>query len=519
MSARTLFIGLDAAESQWLEAGLADGRLPNLAALAERGATAPLDNCMRTLPGAVWPEIASGVSCGRLPRFFHPRQVVTGSAAPRALRADDVIDDPTVWGIAGEQGRRVAVVDIPHTPLARTFNGMQVVEYGLHDSHFGSASHPAALFAELRERHGAYPVASCDHYGGSRADHQRLRVDLIAGLERKTRLLLDVLGRERWDLFACAFSESHCVGHWFWHYADAAHWAHVPDAPPELRDAVWTIYTQLDTAIGRLVAAADADTTIVLASHGMAPYVAGYQMLPEFLARLGYSSGAATPRSWLRDLQHAAKHWIPRRHWERLGRLTVENAAVRTLLRPLQRSSGAMFFPLESADTRAVYVPNNTIGAIRLNLRGREPFGCIEPGDDAHRVMQALREALRELVQPSSGEPIVEDVVSADEAFEPDHHPDVPDLIVRFRQDLGLLDTCESPRVGRIHVPVGSRWGRRSGDHSVRSRVWLASTAGAAPTLRTDGTLLDIAPTILATLGCHVPAPLEGCTLVDGGGG
>lgn len=516
MSARTLFIGLDAAESQWLDVGIADGRLPNLAALARRGASAPLDNCMRTLPGAVWPEIASGVSCGQLPRFFHPRQVVTGSAAPRALRADDVIDDPTFWGIAGEQGKRVAVVDIPHTPLARTVNGAQVVEYGLHDSHFGSASHPAPLVAELCERYGTYPVASCDHYGGSRADHHRLRHDLADGLERKTRLLLDVLGRERWDLFACAFSESHCVGHWFWHYADRAHWAHVPDAPPELRDAVWTIYAQLDAAIGRLVAAADAETTIVLASHGMAPYVAGYQMLPELLARLGYSSGAAAPRSWLRDVQHAAKHWIPRRYWERLGRLTVENAAVRALLRPMQRASGAMFFPLESPDTRAVYVPNNTIGAIRLNLRGREPFGRIEPGDAAQQVMRELRTALLELVQPSSGQPIVEDVVSADEAFGPHHHPDVPDLIVRFRQDLGLLDTCESPRVGRIHVPVGSRWGRRSGDHSVHSRVWVSTSADTPPTLRPDGTLLDIAPTILAALDCRVPPPLAGRTLITG---
>lgn len=516
MSARTLFIGLDAAESQWLDVGIADGRLPNLAALARRGASAPLDNCMRTLPGAVWPEIASGVSCGQLPRFFHPRQVVTGSAAPRALRADDVIDDPTFWGIAGDQGKRVAVVDIPHTPLAHTVNGAQVVEYGLHDRHFGSASHPAPLVSELCERYGTYPVASCDHYGGSRADHHRLRHDLADGLERKTRLLLDVLGRERWDLFACAFSESHCVGHWFWHYADRAHWAHVPDAPPELRDAVWTIYAQLDAAIGRLVAAADAETTIVLASHGMAPYVAGYQMLPELLARLGYSSGAAAPRSWLRDVQHAAKHWIPRRYWERLGRLTVENAAVRALLRPMQRVSGAMFFPLESPDTRAVYVPNNTIGAIRLNLRGREPFGRIEPGDAAQQVMRELRTALLELVQPSSGQPIVEDVVSADEAFGPHHHPDVPDLIVRFRQDLGLLDTCESPRAGRIHVPVGSRWGRRSGDHSVHSRVWVSTSGDTPPTLRPDGTLLDIAPTILAALDCRVPPPLAGRTLITG---
>jgi predicted AlkP superfamily phosphohydrolase/phosphomutase len=218
-----LFIGLDAAEPTRLSAGIASGQLPHLQALTERGVTGSLANCMLTLPGAVWPEIASGVSCGTLPRFFHPRQVITGTAAPRALSAADVAADPTFWGVASAQGRRVAVVDIPHTPLAASLNGVQVVEYGLHDSHFGTASYPAPLVGELTARHGAYTVPSCDHYGGTAETNLRLLTDLLDGLERKTGLLLDLLQREDWDLFACAFSESHCVGHWCWHYSDPSH--------------------------------------------------------------------------------------------------------------------------------------------------------------------------------------------------------------------------------------------------------------------------------------------------------
>jgi len=394
--------------------------------------------------------------------------------------------------------------------MCRHVNGLQVVEYGLHDSHFGAASHPASLLGELRNTHGAYPVGSCDHYGGSLTTQRRLLADLVQGLERKTRLLLDLLAREQWDLFACAFSEAHCAGHWFWHYSDPAHWAYEPDAPSDLRDAVATVYTQLDTAVGRLVEAAGASTTIVLASHGMAPYVAGYQLLPEVLARLGYSSGQAGGSSWMRDAQNRLKHWVPRRYWERLGRFIVENPVARSVLAPLQRAEGALFFPLESAATRAVYVPNNTIGAIRLNLRGREPLGQVEPGREAEALMADLAKALRELRQPSSGQPIVEAVVRACDVFGPSHHLDVPDLIVRFRQDLGLLEDCESRGVGLVRVPVGSRWGRRSGDHSPRSAAWIAGDSVAGGALRTPASLLDIAPTVLAALGCECPATLDG---------
>jgi predicted AlkP superfamily phosphohydrolase/phosphomutase len=513
VSARVLFVGLDAAEPTRLHERMAVGALPSLDGLASTGASGSLANCMLTLPGAVWPEIASGVSCGRLPRFFHPRQIVTGEAAPRPLTAADVADDPTFWATASEQGRRVAVVDIPHAPLARELNGLHIVEYGLHDSHFGAASTPAGLLPGLRDRHGSYPVGSCDHYGGSTAARLRLLSDILEGLERKTALLEDLIQRESWDLFACAFSEAHCGGHWFWHYTDASHWCYDPDAPQVLRDAVDTIYARLDAAVGRLSEAAGAETVIVLASHGMAPYVAGYQLLPEVLARLGMCSGTQPGRSALRDLQHTAKHLIPRRYWERLGRLLVEHRLARAALRPLQRRSGALFFPLEVPEARAAYVPNNTIGAIRLNLRGREPYGSVEPGVDASALIEEIRRELLALRQPATGQPIVRAVITAEEAFGTDHHPDVPDLIVQFRQDLGLLDSCESPRVNRVHVPVGSRWGRRTGDHSPRSSAWIRGPGFPARIPLRAGSLLDIAPTVLEALGCRPPSMLDGTPL------
>lgn len=513
MPARVLFIGLDAAEPTLLRAMIARGDLPAVARIASRGAAGSLANCMFTLPGAVWPEIFSGVSCGTLPRFFHPRQIITGQAAPRPLGVADVEHDPTFWKVASDAGRRVAVVDIPHAPPTPGFTGTQVTDFGLHDAHFGASSRPASLLAELHRTHGRYPVPSCDHMGGSVRANLSLLARLREAVELKTRVLLDVLARDDWDLFACAFSESHCAGHWFWIYHDERHWGYAAHAAKELREAVRSIYRRLDTAVGRLLDAATPETVVLLASHGMAPYVAGYQMLPEVLARLGMSSGEAGRGRRLRALQQTVKHWVPRRYWEGLGRLLVEHPAARALLRPLQRGQGAMFFPLESAGTRAAYVPNNTIGAIRLNLRGREPYGCVEPGPEADAVMRELREALLELRHPASGTPIVSAVIRADEVFGADHHPDVPDLIVRFRQDLGLLERCESARVGRIHVPVGSRWGRRTGDHSPRSAIWLSGPRVPAGARLQRGSLLDVAPTLLASLDCALPSWLDGAPL------
>ena len=91
---------------------------------------------------------------------------------------------------------------------------------------------------------------------------------------------------------------------------------------------------------------------------------------------------------------------------------------------------------------------NNRCAAVRLNLAGREPNGQVQPGPEANTLLDELRAELEALEQPGTRERIVARVVTADEAFGPNHHPDVPDLMVAFRQDLGLLEAAESPRFG-----------------------------------------------------------------------
>ena len=67
MSARVLVIGLDAAEATLIERGAAQGYLPALAELTHGGTVYRLKNPMETLPGAIWPELTTGRSCGKLP--------------------------------------------------------------------------------------------------------------------------------------------------------------------------------------------------------------------------------------------------------------------------------------------------------------------------------------------------------------------------------------------------------------------------------------------------------------------
>ena len=489
MAASVLIIGLDAAEATLLERWAAEGDLPAFAELAQRGGVARLDNSLETLPGAIWPEITTGLSAGKTALFFHPRQLHTGEASLRKVEAEEVVEFPCFWTRASEAGLRVAVVDPPQSVIPPELNGSMLTEWGLHDRNFAIASRPAQLLDEIRSRWGDHPILSCDMHGHTREGYERLLAGLVTGAERKAEILLDLFGREAWDLFVCAFGETHCVGHQFWHFFDPEQPGFDPTAPPELRDAVKDVYRKVAEGVGALVEAAGPETTVlVIASHGMGTYVGGYQLLPEFLVRIGAGSGTGATAQVRSRLPAPVKSIIRR---------VVPGQARRRL----QQAAGSLPAPLESSETRAVALPNNRVGAIRFNLEGREPYGRVQPGAEAEALAEEIRSGLLELEDPATGERVVKKVVTAEEAFGPDYHPDVPDVMVVFRTDLGPIVEARSPRVGLLRAGLYNPNIPRSGDHTVESRLWAAGPGIAGGTRLPDGNVLDLAPTALRLLG------------------
>ena len=120
MTARVVFIGLDAAESTLIERWAREGYCPSLRAAMERGATIRMSSPLETLPGAIWPEIASSMGCGRQAHFYHASQLRTGEAVKRPIEPEEVDTELYYWVRASRAGQRVFVSDIPQTVAAPT---------------------------------------------------------------------------------------------------------------------------------------------------------------------------------------------------------------------------------------------------------------------------------------------------------------------------------------------------------------------------------------------------------------
>jgi len=489
MSRKLLVIGLDGVEAPVLEGLMADGELPALRAVSERGVSTPVHATgMQTLPGAVWQDIFTGTSVGEHGDYY-PSRLHTGDDEPRAI--DPAQHGGTyVWDEAARRGLRSIVVDGPLTTVYPGISDLvtMICEWHAHDINYGRCSHPPELIASLEEQHGVRPYEQCDFLLDGTDQSYRNLVDKLrteAGV--KADMVAGLMADQPWDLAMVCMSQGHCVGHQMWGFHDDVRNGRDHRG---LGSAVTDVYRALDDAIGRLVDAAGEDTDVVVfTSHGMENFIGGPQLIPGVLRAMEFGDPRKVP-SWLRphvptDTIHGLFDRFPK------------------LLR-LADVAGA-FRPVLDEKVKVIALRNNRVGAIRVNMIGREPNGVVEPGDAAG-VIDGIVTELEALRHPVSGEPIVAACHRAADYYGPDHHPDLPDLMVAFRQDLGLLDTAVSDRLGDITSPPWITKVHRTGDHSDASRLW-ASVAGVDASRFTGLTSLDLTPLVLEVLERSRPEP------------
>ncbi len=247
-------------------------------------------------------------------------------------------------------------------------------------------------------------------------------------------------------------------------------------------------------------AAGDDATVLVFTSHGMGPYVGGPQLLGDVLRALGLGDNRRLP-SWLRPLVPIT---VAQRAFGRLPAIRRVAAGSRIQDRGFIR-----------AGVRAMPVPNNRVGGIRLNVVGREPEGEIDPAD-VDAVMTEITAELEQLRLRNSDVLVVDRVIRTADRFGPQRHPDLPDLLVVFRRDVGEIGAVVGPRVGELRRALQRPDLARTGDHTDRSKLWCAGPAfDGAPDV-VERSNLDIAPTILDLLSVQAPAHMSGRSIIDG---
>ena len=486
-----------------------------MAGFFDRAATVATEAPVGLFVSSMWPTLFTSTTVAR--HGYHCWDTIDPATYRRRETTPDEVIGVPFWELLSDAGRRVAVLDVPHTRVRRPIDGVMLVEWGCHDRHFGTHSWPAALVGEINERVGPHPIgcaelgrsqfAPCDYLfrvGATRTPDEEVALfeQLLVGIDRKEQVSLDLLGQGGWDLFLTVFGESHCVGHQLWKVSDPLHPWHDPVVAARLGDPIRRIYQRLDQALARHLEVVGPEATVVVhLSHGMAAHYDGTHLLQEILTRLEARAEGGSGLGWRTRAVDAATRRLPRPIRRPL--LGAAAAARRRVAGELPApDDGAYVEEWTQGPERLWFqAPNNTVsGGIRLNVVGREGAGRI-PAEERRRTAEWLRDELLQIVNLDTCRPAIREVLLTDEVLERPVSDALPDLLIEW-DHTAMIERIWSPAIGSL-ARAYTHW--RTGDHT-REGLLAVAGEGIAAGVR-PGVLetVDIAPTVAATIGEELP--------------
>ena len=491
--APVIMLGLDAAEHELVRRLAAEGGLPTLRRLMDTGTAGRLTGNAARFAGGVWPTFytardvpAHGLYHNKLWRQERMRcEIADASWFP----------EPPFWERLSATGLRLAVLDVPMTVATpKPVNGLSIAGWGTHDV-ISRGSWPPRLWSDLAREHGP-PRMPPELFGPQTPGTlERLEHELITATEQMARIGASVLARERWDLFLLVFGAAHRGGHYLWDASQVDTNQLGADRRGRLETSLQRVYQSADRALATVLASAPADARVlVFAVHGMGPNTTWADRCADILARIQAGGPSRPPRQ---GFLYRVKRRLP---WGMVREVTRRLPAT-AQARLVSLWSRSMF---DWRTTGAFPLPMDHAGYIRINLRGREPAGIVEPGAAYAALCDELADGLESFRDIASGRPIVRRVHRlAELPGDPPARHRLPDLVVEWA-DVSPIGSpgIVSPRYGEMRwSPAGRLPSGRAGNH--RAHGWFVAAGPGIPAGATaeERDIRDLVPTVWRWLG------------------
>jgi predicted AlkP superfamily phosphohydrolase/phosphomutase len=272
-------------------------------------------------------------------------------------------------------------------------------------------------------------------------------------------------------------------------------------------EGIHAYFRQLDETIGRMLAKAGPDAAVFFVSdHGFGP-LRRKAAINDYLEKRGLLKikhgrlRAYRAVGAMRRLAGMMLRGVKRRLFAARKRSVREQTSMAT----------AMFYKIfyDSIDwsrTKA-YMASNTEQGIYVNLKGREPFGIVEPAD-YETVCAEVEDALRAF-EDENGKRLLTSLYRRDELYSGPFSDRAPDVIFFLEEGECLAEIqLASKRILRE-----TTWKTGTGMHRLEG-FFLAHGPGIRPVPDLTTHIMNVMPTILYAMGLPIPDDLDG-KLID----
>jgi hypothetical protein len=518
---------------------MAEGKMPALRAVSDLSARFWLNHGPALRTGLAGEHIATGLSASDAGRWA----AVHFDPATYAVRQEGTALTPFTDAL----GPRAVVFDPTYFDLERAPRTRGIVAWGAHDPGVSTMSRPRTLLEEVRARFGAYPAREW-LYGtpwNSLAASRQMGDQLSKAVRMRARIARWLYSERLpdWEFALLTVSEAHSALEGLWHGIDPSHPLHPCPSAGAAAEGIRAVYAAIDDLIAELRAAFPDAATVIFSMHGMGPNrsdAASMLLLPELLYRQAFGAAyfdrrsapsAALNGQMAMTESESWDSWIaagfptdqrppPEPLWRRLPRQVMPTAAKR-IKRMLDRLTVKPRAPLPfSLDwmpaTRyqrfwhqmaAFALPSFYDGRVRINLRGREATGLVDPAQ-YHEFRDDLVTMLRQCRDPVSGESVVDGIEFPVTSDPLKMGPTESDLVILWS---GAVMGLVHPKHGQIGpIPY-----RRTGGHTDGAGFAFVHAAGIQPGDYGPRSAYDVVPTFYQLLGIPVLEGLSGASLIS----
>ncbi len=440
---RVVVIGLDGTPYTFFQRAMAEGYMPNLARLVKEGSFRRINSVYPTVSSVAWSSFMTGRNPGKHNIYgFIDRQPGTYKTYIPTSRA---MKTDTLWEILSRAGKKVTVVNVPVTYPPRPVNGILVG--GFLSPNVDKATYPPEKAALLKQL--GY-IVDADPWVARQSKDKALS-EVNTALDARVKTMFYLMDNEPWDFFQMHVMETDRLYHFLWEQMETNDPVYAPQFMAFIR--------KIDNMLGQLCAKLDDRTTLVIMSdHGFCTI----------------------------KKEVYVNYWLEQQGW-----LKFEDGLPRDKRKLENLSPKAQAYSL---------VP----GRVFIHLQGREPRGSVAPGAEYEALRDEIAAAALELVNPDTGERMIQKVLKREEIYSGPHFEQAADLILvpfdgyDLKGNLGKDSlTFRGEELVGMHTYDDAAL-YVLGKELRKGPIWVA----------------DPMPTILALMGVPIPADLDGQNLL-----
>ncbi len=503
MGTKVLIIGLDGATPELVDRWVEENKLPYLKQIMQRGVYGKLRSVYPPISPAAWTTFATGYNPGKHGVYDFRDYDNTRYGC----FADTIVDSnsfagKTIWDIVGAAGQKVGVVTVPVTYPAWKVNGFMISGYPTPDTG-KSFTYPPELGKTLP------PMVGDAAFFKSATGHVLLK-EMNRSMHECTDVSIDLMNKDDYGLFIMVVGATDRAHHDWWKYIDPQHPAYDPKEAELYGDLILEVYKAADACVGKFLEAIDDDTTvIVMSDHGGGSHPKDYLNSNYVLRTLNLlkPSAKASKKS---GFKAAFKTF----YRTKIRRFAYLEKVYRSLPQGLKKIATTMdsqtMMDLDAIDwkhTKAYRFPMYPpVEGIMINVVGRQPEGCVQPGEEYEAIRTRILEEMRSLRDPKTGEPIVLEAYRREELYHGERLETAPDLIL-VTQDQYKGGTGIDKLVSDVPLDVISKL---SGVHRMDGII-LALGPHIRRNAHIEGAgIIDVAPTVMYALGLPIPNDMDG---------